>query len=160
MRKLAPWVALGTLTLAVLGVSGCKDASADSCPNVQGVFLASYQMLAGSCGTFEGNALSLAKDEHGMVTKVENRLSDSVTTEVIFKGCTLSVKQSVDAMGARMSEISGDLDVEDSSQLSGMMTRTEYMPDGAIKCNGVYDAHYTRQDVVVGGAVQHAGTVQ
>jgi hypothetical protein len=120
------------------------------------VFLASYQWLDGACGSFQGNTFKVQSDDKGTVTRVENRLSDTLTTQVILKGCTIAVKQSVEMMGTKLSEIEGDLHVQDKNALSGMMTRIEYMPDGAIRCHAVYDARYTRQDVIVGGAVQHA----
>lgn len=144
------------LATIALGLAACNEAQNQSCPNVTGVYLASYQRLAGSCEDFLGNTLKVAEDDHGTVTKVENRLSDTVTTQIIFKGCTIGVKQSVDAHGARVSEIAGDLHIEDAGAMAGMMTRTEYMPDGAMRCHGVFDVRYTRQDLIVGGAVEHA----
>lgn len=147
------------LALVFSCLAACNDdPSGDTCPDVQGVFVASYQWLDGSCGAFNGNAITVKSDDKGTVTKVENRLSDTVMTQYIFKGCTLGITQSVETMGAKTSQISGDLAVLEETELSGKMMRTEYNPDGAVRCNAVYDARYLRTDRVVGGAVQHAAT--
>jgi hypothetical protein len=73
------------------------------------------------------------------------------------------VKQDItDASGnKKMSEISGELNVEDETALSGEILRTEYMPDGAtVRCSGYYNATYTLDGAgassLVGGAAQTA----
>ena len=148
------------IVLALMsGVFGCQDEVAAPCPNVAGVYLASYQRLDGSCEAFLGNTLKVAADDKGIVTKVENRLSDTVTTEVIFKGCTINVKQSVSADGVMVSEIAGDLQIEDASAMAGMMTRTEYMPDGAVRCHGVFDVPGALLSVGDGHGAQGDGEV-
>ena len=148
----------GSVVLLLAGL-GCKDASLRACPKVTGIFEASYQRLEGSCQPmFQANTLTMESTTKDMVTKIENRLSNSITTEVTLKGCAVGLKQSVSEDGHTTSQIAGDLDVQTASSLSGMITRTEYMTDGSISCNGVYEATYTRQDVVLGAATERAQT--
>jgi hypothetical protein len=135
---------------------GCNDATNKSCPSVAGVFQAQYQQLEGSCpATFDGNQLNIARDDVGNVTKVETRLSDIVRTSFILKGCSIGMKQEIEAMGRVQSEIAGDLHVDSDAALSGQLMRTVYSDTG-IACHGVYEAHFTRQDVVIGAATQAA----
>ncbi|HEX2678258.1 MAG TPA: hypothetical protein VHM19_16505 [Polyangiales bacterium] len=152
------FLAIAGLALLSMG-STCKDGVDTSCPAVVGTYLATYQRLDGSCqANFESNSLNVDKTKDDMVTKIENRLTNTVITEVTFKGCTIGLKQSVDAEGKTVSMIDGQLAVESESSLKGMVTRTEYGMDGSIACHGVYDASFTRDDVVIGGAAQHAQT--
>jgi hypothetical protein len=88
-----------------------------------------------------------------------NYLSDSVTTEINLIGCTIAMTQQITVSQGtkKISELSGELDVEDASALSGMVTRTEYMPDGTtVRCTGNYNATYTLDSAPLGGAAQHA----
>jgi hypothetical protein len=56
-----------------------------------------------------------------------------------------------------ISTLKGDLQVAEDESLSGQIARTEYMADGStVRCAGLYDATYTRDGAVLGGAVQHA----
>ncbi len=160
MRQGSSCFSVFAVSFAVFSALGCKDATNKSCPAVVGVFSASYQQLQGSCdATFSANTLTMVKTDKDMVTSIENRLADSVTTEVTLNGCTLGLKQSVATnAGHTTSEISGDLEVNTASSLSGMMMRTVYNGDGSVACHGIYVANYTRQDVVLGGAAGHAQT--
>jgi hypothetical protein len=69
-----------------------------------------------------------------------------VTTQVILKGCTIALHQTIEAMGQTSSDIAGDLQVHSDVELAGTLLRTVYRPDGSIDCHGVYDARFTRQD--------------
>ncbi|HEX7480545.1 MAG TPA: hypothetical protein VF331_22285 [Polyangiales bacterium] len=152
MQSLRTATLIGALALAG-GSFGCQDATNQSCPAVTGTFQASYQQLEGSCpATFQGNQLSIAKDDVGTVTHVDMRLSDVVRTEVVLKGCTIGMSQAVEAMGRTQSQIDGDLHVESDAAMSGMLMRTVYTDTGSIACHGVYNALFVRQDAVVGGA--------
>jgi hypothetical protein len=151
-------IVTGLLGLLLLSLqAACADETAnESCPTVEGVFVGAYQWLDGSCGAFIGNVLSVKENDFGTVTKVENRLSDTVMTEYIFKGCTVTITQDVEVMGKKASIVAGDLNVQEATEMTGKVMRTEYTEDGAVRCNSVYQATFRRQDLVLGGAVQHA----
>lgn len=155
MSKLA-WLCV----IAAVSGLGCGAEPAQDCPKVPGVFAAKYEYQAGSCSpAVPSYAFRVEPEDKGTVTRIETRTNDTVTTEMVFRGCQLSLTQSVDAAGMRMLQMDADLEVESASALSGLVTRTEFMPDGAISCHGVYRADYTRQDVVTGSAVEQSQTV-
>lgn len=158
MRHALTWLCLCVLAGTAVG---CGDPIDGDCPQAVGIFLASYQKLDGTCEpTFSGNTLEVKKTDTDRSTNVEGRLSDSLTTEITFKGCSLGVRQATDVEGRVTTHLAGDLLIDDSAQLSGTLTRVEYLDDGGVACQGAYDAHYTRRDVVVGGAVEHGGTAR
>lgn len=142
--------------------AGCANPTAENCPDSPGVFVATYEYQDGSCSpdVRVGYGLRVEPDDHGKVTRVDMRVADRITTELAFRGCTLSVTQVVTAEGVRQLEVAGDLEVEDETKLSGLMTRVEYMPDGSIACHGVYKAEYMRDDIVVGSAVGQSQSVR
>lgn len=149
------------VSAAVVFGLGCDAAVQDECPSIDGVFAATYQQLEGSCEpALPPQSLQVDDTGSDKVTNVENRLADTITTQVTFKGCTLGVQQSVEKKGVMVSRISGDLLVEDESELSGNIMRTEFMEDGSIACHGVYEARYTKRDVVLGAAAQFGGTAE
>lgn len=149
----------GAAVLSLIS-TGCGQEVATGCPRAIGTFHAQYSYLSGSCEqTFQGRALLLEKSDLDTTTKRVISLSDSVTTEINLIGCTIGIKQQItDVEGARLiSAIAGDLEVEDGTALSGQITRTEYMDDGkTVRCSGQYNAYYSLDDVMIGGAAQNA----
>jgi hypothetical protein len=160
MRSFVSNVVVGSATLLCLVSLGCGLPVAEGCPRATGVFQGTYSYLSGSCEpSFKGRALQLQADDPGNTVRTVNNLSDSVTTEINLIGCTIGMKQEItDMIGNRkISALAGDLMVEDESALSGRITRTEYMPDGAtVRCTGQYNATYTRDGAVLGAAAEHA----
>jgi hypothetical protein len=144
--------------------AGCGQSTAQGCPRAVGVFHGQYSYINGTCEPqFTGRALTLDKSDPGTTFRKDSSLSDSTNTEITLIGCTIGMKQEItDTAGnKRISEVMGDLDVEDATALSGEVTRTEFMPDGTtIRCTGNYNATYTLDSAPVGGAVQHALTAQ
>jgi hypothetical protein len=145
-----------------LGVAaaGCGQETVSGCPRAVGVFHGQYSYVGGTCEPqYQARTLSLGKDDPTNTTTTTNYLSDSVTTEINLIGCTIDMKQQItDSMGTKkISELRGELAVEDASALSGPITRTEYMPDGTtVRCTGQYDATYSLDSAPLGGAAQHA----
>jgi hypothetical protein len=155
MSKLA-WLCV----VATLSGLGCGAETAEDCPKVPGVFAATYEYQAGSCSpAVPSYAFRVEPEDKGTVTRIETRTSDTVTTKMVFRGCQLSLTQSIASAGARTLRMDADLQVESASSLSGLVTRTEFMPDGAFLCHGVYQADYVRQDLVTGSAVEQSQTV-
>ena len=149
----------GTVMLCLVSAS-CGREVAEGCPRAIGVFHGQYSYLSGSCGpTFQGRPINIESTDTGEVMKTTNSLSDSVTTRINLVGCTIGMRQEIsDMQGMRLvSAIAGDLDVEDSTALSGQITRIEYMADGTtVRCTGQYNAYYSLDDVMIGGAAQTA----
>jgi hypothetical protein len=143
-----------------LGWAGCGQPTATHCPRATGIFYGQYSYLTGTCDpSFQGRALLLDKDDPGNTTRKVNSLSDSVETETTLIGCTIAMRQEItDPEGLRkISEVHGDLTVEDDATLYGELTRTEYMPDGTtVRCTGQYDAYYTLDGAVIGSAAESA----
>jgi hypothetical protein len=152
------------LGLGFVAAAGCGQSTVTGCPRAVGVFHGQYSYITGTCEPqFQGRTLTLDKDDPGNTVRKVNNLSDSVTTEINLIGCTIGMTQQITDTGGtkKISEVSGDLDVEDASALSGQILRTEYMPDGTtIRCSGRYNATYSLETAPVGGAAQHALTAQ
>jgi hypothetical protein len=148
------------LVVGVVGLGACGQPTAESCPRAIGTFTGQYSFISGTCEpSFQGRELQLEKDDPGNTVRKVNNLSDSVTTEINLIGCTIGVKQEItDTAGVKkISDINGDLNVEDASALSGEIARTEYMPDGTtVRCTAQYNATYTLDGAVIGTAAQHA----
>jgi hypothetical protein len=161
-------IRLNTVGAAILGLglvaAGCGQSTVSGCPRAVGVFHGQYSYINGTCEPqYQARTLSLGKDDPTNTTTTMNYLSDSVTTEINLIGCTIAMNQQITASQGtkKISELSGELDVEDSSALSGAVTRTEYMPDGTtVRCMGQYNATYTLDSAPLGGAAQHALTAQ
>jgi hypothetical protein len=153
---------IGLITVgAIVGLSalGCGSPTAEGCPRAIGVFHGSYTYLDGNCGaSLEGRALLLEKDDPGNTVRKVNNLSDSVITEINLIGCSIGMKQEIiSAAMLKLSDLQGDLEVEDESALSGVVEHHEYMPDGStVRCTGHYNATYTLDNTILGGAAEHA----
>jgi len=147
---------------ALLGLwsTGCGVPVATECPRAIGVFHGRYTYMTGTCEpALQGRALLLESDDPGNTVRKVNNLSDVVTTEINLIGCTIGMKQDItDTLGThKIQSLMGDLSVHDGTALSGQIYRTEYMPDGStVRCTGTYDATYTRDGAVLGGAAEHA----
>jgi hypothetical protein len=147
---------------ALVGLSSaaCGVPTATECPRAIGVFKGRYSYVSGTCEpSLTGRALLLESDDPGNTVRKVNNLSDVVITEINLIGCTIGMKQDItDTQGTRkISSLSGDLMVHDASELVGQIQRQEYMPDGTtLRCSGMYNATYTRDGAVLGGAAERA----
>jgi hypothetical protein len=152
-------IAIGAALLG-LGSASCGQGAAESCPRALGVFHGQYSYITGTCEpAFTGRPLVMEKNDLSNTVKKTSNLSDSVTTEINLIGCTIGMKQEItDLVGSKkISEVSGDLEVEDASALSGRVLRVEYMDDGTtIRCSGQYNAFYSVDSAQLGGAAQTA----
>jgi hypothetical protein len=139
---------------------GCGVPTAQECPRAIGVFHGRYSYVTGTCEpALKGRALLLESDDPGNTVRKVNNLSDVVITEINLIGCTIGMKQDItDTQGMRkITSLAGELTVHDGSELTGQISRMEYMPDGStVRCNGTYNATYTRDEAVLGGAAERA----
>jgi hypothetical protein len=155
---------IGAAVFSLGLTSGCGQPTATGCPRAIGTFTGTYTFISGTCEpTFQARSLDLQEDAAGDTTNTTKTLSDAVTTEINLSGCTIGMTQMVtDPDGTHLiSQVRGQLAVEDESALAGMMSRTDYMPDGvAIRCTAQYNATYTLDGTAatttLGAAAQHA----
>jgi hypothetical protein len=138
---------LNVVGAAILGASaaGCGQAVEDACPRAVGTFQGTYTVVNGNCGHLVGKPLDLAQEDLGNTERALTTLSDKTTTEVTLIGCMIGVTQRVtDPDGIRLiSQLQGDLMVEDASALSGLMSYSEFAADGATPlCQSEVQADY------------------
>jgi hypothetical protein len=158
MRKLVVTL-IGTAWLG-LGWWGCGQPVAVPCNRLTGVFHGQYRLQSGSCEqTFQGRALYLEKNATGTTIRRDINLAESVETEVTLIGCQIAVRQEIsEPMGlTKISEVRGELNIDQDQTLYGELTRTEYMPDGTTpRCTGQYEAYFTSENAVIGSAAESA----
>jgi hypothetical protein len=138
---------LNVVGAAILGASaaGCGQPVEDACPRAIGTFQGTYTVVNGNCAQLNGRPLMLNKEDVGNTTSDWSTLSDKTTTEVTLVGCMIGVTQRVtDPAGIRVfSQLQGELMVEDASALSGLMSYSEFAPDGAtLSCQSEVQADY------------------
>ncbi|MET0387382.1 MAG: hypothetical protein ABW321_15545 [Polyangiales bacterium] len=145
---------------AIFSVSlvGCAQGEG-LCPRPVGSFHGSWTIAGGTCARFVGRDLMFREDSPLSSTIHTNALDGKVSTEVNLNGCSIGVKQWISdpQTTALMSQLQGDLSVEDESVLSGQLNYVEYMPDGTTeRCRALVNASYTteRQGQVGAAATQ------
>ena len=147
-------------TLLILSTAGCGQTTPPTCSRTIGVYTGRYQFIGGTCeATLKGRPLIFKQDDQSNTVTQMGSLSDVVTTEINFIGCTIGMKQDITDTGRQkmISSIRGQLSVGEDDSLSGEVFRTEYMPDGStIRCMGAYNAVYTRDGGTLGSAAEHA----
>lgn len=151
----------GALALAGMLI-GCNAPIQGNCPKPLGIYKAQYSLLSGTCQAgYQPFALRFDPDDPPNTVRTETRLADVVITEVTLKGCELKVGQRVTGEGAASgisstrSAIAGTLGVVDDTNLSGTITRTDFMEDGlTVRCSAAYEAWYTRDDLLLGAAAR------
>jgi hypothetical protein len=146
------------LVLSIGFTAGCT-AELPTCDSVDGRFNASYTPLTGNCGPisnpfqvpFEGGS-------SGVNTVVEMLGNAEVETELVMKGCTVSMKQTVrnrpqvDLPPSTASRVEGpQLDVLSSDEIAGHVTYVRYASGADPGCSGVYDASFTKRSIPLGG---------
>lgn len=161
MRNLRFFYICGALALAG-NLVGCNAELPGNCPKPVGIYKAQYSLLEGTCQAgYQPFALRFFADDPPSTTHTETRLADVVITEILLKGCELRVGQRVTGEGAATgvastrSAIAGTLGVVDDTNLSGTITRTDFMEDGhTVRCSASYEAWYTRDDLLLGAAAR------
>jgi hypothetical protein len=148
---------LGLAALAAIFstlVPGCQSED-EACPRVTGFFEAQYAWVDGNCSpTFDPLPVDFSAGEGGVTHSTMYRVNDKIETEVIMKGCTLRMSQSlIDREDTRLADIEGEsLVIESASELSGVVYRREYDNQGQTVCQGIYDALYTKNTVTIAAA--------
>jgi hypothetical protein len=168
MRSFCFYGLSGTLVvglIAMFGVhsTGCVQGQGQ-CPRPIGAFHGTYSIMNGNCTSTVARDLMLSRDDQQNTVGTVKTLSDAVTTEVNLVGCTIGVKQRItDPEGTRLiSDIEGELTVQDESALVGTMNYVQYMPDGVTQqCRSQVAANYTLNGGMqtaspIGSAAQHA----
>jgi len=146
----------GVSFLAVLAL-GCNADIAENCAKPVGTYKAQYDLVGGNCQPgYQPFALIFAADDDLVTTRQEIRFADTVTTEILLKGCEVGIKQSVSGENTRSvrSALNGSLAVEDDL-LHGTVERVDYMEDGStVRCQSIYEAYYSRDSLLLGAAAR------
>jgi hypothetical protein len=140
---------MGVLTAwsaGVLALSGC-GVETQQCNAVKGTYQPLYTFVQGTCGPITmPNYVPVETGYKGapkMTTM--NFLNNSVTTEIVMKGCSMRVTQSVTENGSVRSKLNGDeINIENENELAGMVTLIRFDEAGNAMCSGVYDARFTK----------------
>lgn len=131
-------------SLFLLGTLGACAVDDTMCPAVSGVYEPTYTPLDGTCGFITSpNMLPFGESSgSGSIKTLENRLNDDVTTEVVHKGCTVRVSQTVATKeGILQSQIEGEsIKVHNARELSGRVQYIRFNAFNQIECQGNYEA--------------------
>src|SRR5262249_40837033 len=106
-----------------------------------------------SCGPIANpEQVPIDSGPSGVNTTVENYPNRMVTTEIVQKGCSLLMVQSVAVPGNPLQRmIEGqNLRIESASRITGSVHITGYEATGASACSGNYDAVFTKTASSVG----------
>ena len=144
---------LGALALPM---TACGTDTA-SCPTIGGTFEPLYIPLSGSCGTIESpNRVPFDGGRAGVNTSIERRVNSNITTEIVMKGCSVRMTQTVtDKEGRVASQIDGQtIEIMNQNELAGQVIMTVFDDVGGITCIGTYDASFTKNTTIIGGAAQ------
>lgn len=134
-------------------VAGCAAESA-TCPTVGGNYQPLYTPVSGTCGPLSNNFLvPFNGGTGGNNVDVQNLPNAKVSTEIVMKGCTVRMTQTVEKGNIVSSKIDGEeISVRSENELSGMVTVTQFDDMGQAACSGTYDAEFTKNPMTVGGA--------
>jgi hypothetical protein len=144
-----PLLAALALLLASCGAEEIK------CSQVGGFYEPLYTPVQGTCGPI-ANPYRVPFDggQGGVNTDIRMFSNARVTTEIVMKGCSLRMTQTVDVMGTVQSKIDGEtINIQNADELTGMVTMTRW-DNGVVACSGVYNARFTKNSVTIGGAAQ------
>jgi hypothetical protein len=168
MRSFCFYGLSGTLAVGLIAMlsthsAGCVQGQGQ-CPRPIGAFHGTYSIMNGNCTSTVARDLTLSRDDQQNTVGTVKTLSDAVTTEVNLVGCTIGVKQRItDPDGTRLiSDLEGELTVQDGSALVGTMNYVQYMADGVTQqCRSQVAANYTLAGATqaassIGAAAQHA----
>jgi hypothetical protein len=77
-----------------------------------------------------------------------NFVDKKVKTQIVLKGCSVSMTQTVTNMAGQLElQISGpELSVDGKSKVSGLVDVTRYDANQQVMCAGKYDAKFTQLD--------------
>jgi hypothetical protein len=142
---------VGSVWPLALLVAGCA-AEVKSCPAVDGYYAPLYTPVSGNCGTIS-NAFPVPFEGPNN-TKIDMLPNVKVSTEIVMKGCTVRMTQTVEKKaGGVASMIDGEsINIMSADQLAGRVTVTLFNDQGQPACSGTYDATFNKNTVMTGGA--------
>ena len=127
------------------------EAAGPDCAVPHGVFEPLYTPLSGTCGPLDDANYVPMEDD----TQIQKFANVDVETETIVMGCSVALVQIVrDKAGVPQKRITGTLQFEPPSTLSGEVTLARFDQNGVAVCTGTYDATLTRNTTTLGGAAQ------
>lgn len=147
-----PRLALAVLALVLFAACGAEETK---CAKVAGFYEPLYTPLQGTCGPIQNpNRVPFDGGLRGVNMSIQTFPNARVTTEIVMKGCSLRMTQTVDVDGAVQSKIDGPIiEIQSAEELSGTVTMQRFA-NGQVSCWGMYDARFTKNAVTIGGAAQ------
>ena len=90
------------------------------------------------------------------------RTVDDVHTDVNYKGCEVALEQKVLARDEMqvlattlISSVTGSMDIDSETRLTGVLHRTEYdTATATVTCDGYYEAELVKPSATTGAAAQ------
>lgn len=130
----------------MIGGLGCKPEE-KTCPKVFGTFKPEYYPLETNCEPIDPiYNLPIEDSRSGVATTTQNNYHREISTEVILRGCTLGMTQTVRNVDTLLTEqvIQSDhLSVDSENKLTGLVEVTKYDADKKPRCSGMYNAIFT-----------------
>lgn len=126
-------------------VTGAEGVTECECED--GRYFVAYRMVDGNC---EGTTFYTIPIEYrySQIGKWElNEVYQAIytqTTQISYHGCQMSIVYQVKNRDNLIFHIQGQLDVEDTTRLSGRVLRTEFNDNQSLKCQGTYDLELTK----------------
>jgi hypothetical protein len=135
--------------MASIAVAACSSSD-EICDPVAGTYQPLYMPMNGNCGPIANIRVPLDTGNASVKTHQEMQFDRLVTTEVIHKGCSVSVTQDVSFAGVLESRMQGEVAVHSSSELSGPVNFARFVNGDptALSCAGTYNATFSRPDSV------------
>ena len=131
-----------------MGTEKVKGAEGGAeCECEDGRYFAAYRKVDGNC---EGTTFFTIPIEYrySQIGKWElNEVYQAIytqTTQISYHGCSMSIMFQVKNRDNLIFHFQGQLDVEDTTRLSGRVLRTEFNDDQSLKCQGTYDLELTK----------------
>lgn len=148
MRKQRTSLVAGVCWLTLL--VGCA-AEAGTCPRVAGYYQPLYTPVSTTCAAVPVFPVPFEGPNN---TKTDYLGNAQVSTEVVMKGCTVRMYQTVASRAGTVSlQIQGEtLSIKSESELDGLVTVKQFDTMGQPACGGTYNAQFSKGTVTSGGA--------
>jgi hypothetical protein len=130
-----------------------------SCPTVSGIYEPLYVLRQGNCAPLTSTYRVPFDGGNSGVNMTQQRFTNvDVTTEIVMKGCTVRMTQTVaDKMGLRQLQIDGEaLSIKNENKIAGVVELVQFDDLQQVACAGLYDATFTK-NVGTTGAAAAAG---
>ena len=118
----------------------------ETCECEDGRYSAIYTEVEGSCETVDFYLIPIeyqySHTEQWSLQEIS--FDNTLTTEIIYQGCVLGIRQEVERNDALISSIQGEVEIESRTRLSGRVFRTEFNQDLTLRCDGIYDVTLTK----------------